>query len=51
MSNEHTAVKPNLDVPAGAGRVHRQAEGAINANNQAGGEVKRERYTNVGAKR
>ncbi len=36
-------VKP-LDIPAVAGPVHHNPEGTINADNAAGGEVRREKY-------
>ena len=45
MANDTTADKPNLDLPVGAGRVVRKLEGAATADNPAGGEVKRDRYT------
>jgi hypothetical protein len=47
MSNDQrTPVRPNLDIPAAAGRVLRNFEpgGAVIADNSAGGEVRPERY-------
>jgi hypothetical protein len=44
-------VKQNQDIPPAAGRVHRKPEGSINSDNQAGGEVNREKYTTVGVER
>jgi hypothetical protein len=37
-------VKPNYDIPAAADPVLRKLEGAVNAENPTGGEVRRERY-------
>jgi hypothetical protein len=48
MSNERTPVRPNLDVPANSGPVLRNFEGAVTAENPAGGEVRRELYSSVG---
>jgi hypothetical protein len=44
MSNERTAIKPNHDLPAKAGRVNRDFETAVQSENASGGEVRPEQY-------
>jgi hypothetical protein len=51
MAIERTAVKPNLDIPSTAGRVLRNFEGAVTADNSAGGEANRSQYAPKDGKR